>query len=715
MQRALALLLAMAALLAHALAIHVDAAGNLGLPRDAAYVAFRVARNWVQFGELAWNLGESVGLEAYPSPLLVVAAAAVERVHLPWLSVTLAIQVLGMACALATLAATARFSTDRIAGIIPPLLLVANGTLAEAAFSGTEWAPFTLAMAVTWVACERGRPAVTALGGAAMVALRPEGALVLVLLGLLAAIQRVRRGADGPGAAPAWSFLPGVLTAALLAWIERADGTSLYGTWWAGLVTFDAARASSGLLATRDALFAWVTPVLLPFPLVAAAYGKLSGAGLRALLLATAWIALVTLNGGSDPAMHIALAPALPLLCVALQQGVLTALDTESRLMESLAWVALVAVAGMGAVGSRFPQDLGPLPLGGPMVRWMEARGPVPVGTPRTGEGLTSDGLPHALQGRVAVQAEIDHTLRMHALGLFLRDRGPKGTTLGTLWPGAVSYLTSLDPSSVFAEEPGEDRLPVEGLRVMDLTGRIPAEGLEPAPLHGAQELLVLDAALQAPPDLLLPGPIHPDPELAPHPALARVWPLWFRDRELADRDSPEHAAWRAAIDGLTAQERRWFELLSLYEWITVPVASGTTALRPLHLLRRARAAEGASHLLARPAVEVRFEGREVLVDAARPTADGLPQLLNVRIDLQHHLEGTRATVDPFGAVDRRPTLAGVGTIVSMRAGQQERLARFTLPDWFDQEAGDRVIVRLMNSGVPRQRAASTVGVSIHP
>jgi hypothetical protein len=50
-----------------------------------------------------------------------------------------------------------------------------------------------------------------------------------------------------------------------------------------------------------------------------------------------------------------------------------------------------------------------------------------------------------------------------------------------------------------------------------------------------------------------------------------------------------------------------------------------------------------------------------------------------------------------------------------MRAGQQERLARFTLPEWFDQDAGDRVIVRLMNSGVPRQRAASTVDVSIHP
>lgn len=715
MQRALALLLAMAALLAHALAIHVDAAGNLGLPRDGAYVAFRVARNWVQFGDLAWNLGGAVGLEAYPSPLLILTAALVERLHLTWLSVTIAIQVLGVVCALSTLAVTARFSIDRIAGIVPPLLLVSSGTLAEAALSGTEWAPFTLALAITWVATERGRPFVVAVGGAALVALRPEGALLLLALGVLAVVQRVRRGAGGPGAAPAWSFVPGVVVAAVLVALERADGTSLYGTWWASLVAFDPVRAAEGLLATRDAFAAWVVPILLPFPLAAALFGKLSGVGLRALLLAGLWLTLVTVNGGSNPAMHIELAPALPLLCVALQQGILTALDTESRTLESLAWVALLTVAGAGAAASRFPRDLGPLPIGDPMVRWLTARGPTPIGAARAELRVGEETQLVPQQGRVAVQDEIDHTIRMHALGLFLRDRGPKGTTLGTIWPGAVAYLTSLDPSSTFAEAPGETRTPVEGLRVLDLSGRVPAEGQSPAPLHGAREELALDAALAAPPDLLLPGPIRPDSTEAPHPVLERVWPLWYRDRELADRDSDEHRSWRAAVEALSPVERSWFELLSLYEWIAVPVSNGTAALRPLYLLRRARAAEGARDLLARPAVEVRIEGREVTVDTAGPSADGLPQLLNFRIDLQHRLDGSRATVDPFGRVDERPTLAGVGTLVAMREGQRERLAQFTLPAWFDADAGDRVVVRLMNSGVPRQRAASTVGVSIHP
>ena len=105
MKRAAALLLALAALLAHALAIHLDEGRRFGVPYDSVHVAYRLARNLVREGELVWNVGldgaMGGGLGCYPSPLWVAVVAGAES---RWIFPTLLTQWLGVLAALATVA-----------------------------------------------------------------------------------------------------------------------------------------------------------------------------------------------------------------------------------------------------------------------------------------------------------------------------------------------------------------------------------------------------------------------------------------------------------------------------------------------------------------------------------------------------------------------------------------------------------------------------------
>ena len=76
MNRATALLLAMATLLAHALAVHRDEDGSFGQPYEVAHEAYHLGRNLVREGSLAWNPAaegqdERGGLGTYASPLWV--------------------------------------------------------------------------------------------------------------------------------------------------------------------------------------------------------------------------------------------------------------------------------------------------------------------------------------------------------------------------------------------------------------------------------------------------------------------------------------------------------------------------------------------------------------------------------------------------------------------------------------------------------------------
>ena len=77
MNRTFALLLASAVLLAHMLAIHVDAADGFAPPFEIAHVAFRLGRNFVLYGELAWDPGRPAPRRISPAkaaPLVVSTA-----------------------------------------------------------------------------------------------------------------------------------------------------------------------------------------------------------------------------------------------------------------------------------------------------------------------------------------------------------------------------------------------------------------------------------------------------------------------------------------------------------------------------------------------------------------------------------------------------------------------------------------------------------------
>ena len=88
MNRATALLLAMAALLAHTLTIHLDFERHFAPPYGFAHVAFRIARNFVRADHFAWNHDPlEGGLGSYPSPLWVLVAAVAERLGVPWLEI----------------------------------------------------------------------------------------------------------------------------------------------------------------------------------------------------------------------------------------------------------------------------------------------------------------------------------------------------------------------------------------------------------------------------------------------------------------------------------------------------------------------------------------------------------------------------------------------------------------------------------------------------
>ena len=71
MNRTLALSLTLAILLAHMLAIHKGMAGSFAPPYDEAHVTFRVARNLVDSGSLAWDQGGKP-IECFPSFLWLV-------------------------------------------------------------------------------------------------------------------------------------------------------------------------------------------------------------------------------------------------------------------------------------------------------------------------------------------------------------------------------------------------------------------------------------------------------------------------------------------------------------------------------------------------------------------------------------------------------------------------------------------------------------------
>src|SRR5882672_8955714 len=134
MNRTTALIITLAILLAHTLAIYKTSSGEIAPPFDMAHVAYRIARNFVHNGSFAWDASLGAA-DSYPSLLWIGIATIAERLYLPvgWFC-----QIVGLIAALACALVVARFSLDRLAGVIAPLLFVVSGGIASAALSGME-------------------------------------------------------------------------------------------------------------------------------------------------------------------------------------------------------------------------------------------------------------------------------------------------------------------------------------------------------------------------------------------------------------------------------------------------------------------------------------------------------------------------------------------------------------------------------------------------
>ena len=418
MNRTTALLLAMAALLAHALAVHLEPAGHLGQPYEESHAAFRLARNWVQEGAFVWNPGETAesglrgGLGAHASPLLVAVATVAERVYLP---VNRFVQFAGILAALLTVAATTRFATDRSAGTIPALLLVTSGAFAAAAASGTEFPLLAFAATLAFVARERGRPLLFATGLAVLVTARAEGLVLAALLGVMAVVCRPRAGRP----LRIWTLGPALAAAVALLLAPDGAGGRLYVTRLQHLV----GDVDEGLRYLGDFLLSSITPALLVFPVVALVPRRLGGEGSRALLLAVTWTALVVLGGGGPTTFTVALVPALPLIAIAVQFGIIAALDSRRPGLEPLSWAVLVLGALTAGLPSKAPSEIG----------WHEAWVEDAFVDPGFGR--------EPLRGRASLQQELVTTAELRDLGRFLREQVDPELSLLTPWSGALGYL----------------------------------------------------------------------------------------------------------------------------------------------------------------------------------------------------------------------------------------------------------------------------------
>jgi hypothetical protein len=136
------------------------------------------------------------------------------------------------------------------------------------------------------------------------------------------------------------------------------------------------------------------------------------------------------------------------ILMVAIQEAMTLALDSKRRGWPSIVWGSFFVALFLSALSSRFPGDLGPLPLEALQRKWM-----VSHTTPRFGYEQPL--------GRMGLAEEIETTARQRSVGLFLRDQIDPRHRVLTPWPGAMGYLSRLPVVDLLGRTsvpPGESR-----------------------------------------------------------------------------------------------------------------------------------------------------------------------------------------------------------------------------------------------------------------
>ncbi|TAJ20715.1 MAG: hypothetical protein EPO68_05885, partial [Planctomycetota bacterium] len=422
MNRSTALLLTLALLLAHVLAIYHDPEGGFGPPCDEAHVAYRIGRNAALEGDAHFDPAGARPEMSLALPWRWPSQWAAARGFSP----LAASQALSLLFGLACVTALAAFSANRLAGLIAPVLLVLNGALAATCGDGTATTAYAFAVTLAFLCFQRRWSLALGIALGFAACLRDEAVLYLLMLVALE-LTRLR------GSAPRlrWFLAFGIpaVVAALLGIARRDAGAGWLSPELAALFEYDRARWSLGAHYLLDHARLSGLCVLALVPLGLCATGRVTRTGLEALLLALLGLLLVTAQGGSHRPFGIALVPMLPLLCLSIQEGLQGIVDREKRWLEIALWTLLAVCATWTALPSKLPGDIALLSTRDAFLRWVRPSAPVEAAWKR-------------MLARRGLEVELAETRQLRAIGLYLRDRVPPGTSILSAWPGAIGYLS---------------------------------------------------------------------------------------------------------------------------------------------------------------------------------------------------------------------------------------------------------------------------------
>jgi len=653
MNRITVVVLALAILLAHTLAIHQTPSGDFAPPYDRAHVAYRIGRNLVHEGRAAWDTVGGVGSwsEAYPSALWVGLSALAERLFLYPTWVT---QTVGILASLITIVVLSQFSSNRMAGLIAPVLFAVTGATAAAGASGTE-APLAMLLATTaFLAFERGMARLLVVALVLLCLCRPEGMFLFHGILLLELLDRPFDPLASPERPPRRSMKrPLALVFVLIAALTAARGFWI-GEWvspfTAGVLAPDAERAVLGLAYMTDFFRTTPAALLLLLPLVFLVSGKATGTGRRALLLFALWVVVLVANGGDGLPLWNALSPALPLAFLSIQSEITGWLDRTPR-HSPVAFCVLLATIVASLFASKLG-DLGPIPLKRALELWMQP------------SERTAAAYPRRL-GRLGLLDELRNVEKLRNVGIFLRDKVPADARISTFWPGAIGYLSRK--------------------QVFDLLGRTqPPPGSEKSEAWHGEPRVDLVRAFEETADYVVPtlGSTLPLTELLHH---------WLQRYDLVG-DTQER------FRLLTGALRR-------YEVVTVPIPASeddpeVPAKSPFLLLRN-------RGLDLMPRIELRLEDddpRRFVVDVRHA---GHRQVVNLSLQFVDPDENTW-NMRPTGEWTRELDVDTRTSVLVYDSGQRPiRMVTGELPA---EAPVGRLFARLRSPGIPISSIFATAG-----
>lgn len=240
---------------------------------DDAFIAFRYARHWAEYGRLEFNLGEPV--EGYTNLGWVLLLGALSWGGIEPTRAAPALTAISMLLVFAgasRLLQTVRSSLvplDAFSGLVV-LLLVASPECVVWAHGGLETAAGTAATLAAMTAWLHGRWTRAALLALAAASFRLDALVAVACFGTawLLVPSGGRRLMSKEGAWPkvAWAQAAVVFAVPMLGWFVWRHAT--YGTWWPNTWAIKADGALLRDTYGRDYVLAWAVAVGLPFVLV---------------------------------------------------------------------------------------------------------------------------------------------------------------------------------------------------------------------------------------------------------------------------------------------------------------------------------------------------------------------------------------------------------------------------------------------------------------